>query len=96
MSPEAASIRYLTNRDLPDHVKYTLPYPAQDIYREAFNSAWKHTSNPTTPDDSDISHEEIVHRLAWSAVKKQYIKRGPAWVSRSESHLYRRAVFQNG
>ena len=31
---------YRTNQELPDSVKDNLPNHAQDIYREAFDSAW--------------------------------------------------------
>jgi cation transport regulator len=31
---------YRTNQELPDSVKDNLPSHAQDIYREAFDSAW--------------------------------------------------------
>ena len=32
---------YRTDAELPDSVKDNLPSHAQDIYREAFNSAWQ-------------------------------------------------------
>jgi len=32
---------YSNNAELPDSVKDKLPNHAQDIYREAFNSAWE-------------------------------------------------------
>lgn len=31
---------YKTKRELPDSVQHVLPAHAQDIYKEAFNSAW--------------------------------------------------------
>lgn len=31
---------YKTKSDLPESVKHVLPSHAQDIYKEAFNSAW--------------------------------------------------------
>ena len=33
---------YASNEDLPPSVRNHLPDHAQDIYREAFNSAWQH------------------------------------------------------
>lgn len=38
---------YKTKRDLPDNVQNVLPAHAQDIYKEAFNSAWINTKIKT-------------------------------------------------
>lgn len=64
---------YDRNGDLPDQVRDHLPKHAQDIYREAFNSAWDQYEDP---DDrrGDASREEVSHRVAWSAVKEKYEK----------------------
>lgn len=66
---------YLTNEDLPRSVRDHLPDHAQDIYREAFNHAWERYA-------ADPAREEIVHRIAWAAVKKTYVKAGDQWVPR--------------
>lgn len=50
--------------DLPDSVKDNLPEHAQEIYKEAFNSAWEEYGHD----------EERAHRVAWGAVKKSYEK----------------------
>jgi cation transport regulator len=55
---------YDTRSDLPDGVRDNLPGHAQDIYKEAFNSAW----------DEYDHDEERAHRVAWGAVKKSYHK----------------------
>jgi cation transport regulator len=55
---------YDTRRDLPDSVRDNLPDHAQDIYKEAFNSAW----------DQYDHDEERAHRVAWAAVKQSYHK----------------------
>ncbi len=55
---------YKTTSDLPDSVKDNLPAHAQDIYKEAYNSAW----------DEYDHDEERSHRVAWGAVKKSYHK----------------------
>ena len=55
---------YKTTADLPDSVKDNLPTHAQDIYKEAYNSAW----------DEYKHDEERAHRVAWGAVKKSYHK----------------------
>ncbi len=55
---------YDTRSELPDGVRDNLPAHAQDIYKEAFNSAW----------DEYDHNEERAHRVAWGAVKKSYHK----------------------
>jgi cation transport regulator len=63
--------------DLPMSLRSRLPEHAKEIFRAAFNSAWAtYTSLP--PDKRD----EICHRIAWSAVKKEYRKAGNFWISR--------------
>lgn len=64
---------YDTNNDLPERVKNNLPEHALDIYREAFNSAWEHYKDPDKR-RGDESREETAHKVAWSAVKKEYEK----------------------
>jgi len=59
--------------ELPDSVRDNLPKHAQEIYKEAFNSAWDQYEDPEDRQD-DASREETAHRVAWSAVKQQYEK----------------------
>lgn len=55
---------YESPRELPEGVRDNLPKHAQEIYIAAFNNAW-----------SEYHHnEERAHRVAWSALKKQYVK----------------------
>jgi cation transport regulator len=49
--------------DLPDRVRNNLPKHAQEIYKEAFNSAEEH-----------YGEESRAHRVAWSAVENKYEK----------------------
>ncbi len=49
--------------DLPDSVRRNLPKHAQEIYKEAFNSAEK-----------QYGEESRAHRVAWSAVENKYEK----------------------
>ncbi len=65
---------YQKNEDLPESVKTHLPQHAQDIYREAFNHAQEEYKDSDKRQDSNDSVEEISHRVAWSAVKKKYVK----------------------
>lgn len=59
--------------ELPDSVKNVLPSHAQDIYKEAFNSAYDEYKSPSDR-RSDESREEVAHKVAWSAVKQKYAK----------------------
>jgi cation transport regulator len=63
---------YARNEDLPPPIRRALPEHAQDIYRAAFNNAWQQYEGG----------EATAHRIAWSAVKRKYVKVGGAWVPR--------------
>ena len=65
---------YESNQDLPPSIRRALPQHAQDIYRAAFNSAWRQYQG---------GGEAIAHRVAWSAVKRKYQKAGGVWVARA-------------
>jgi cation transport regulator len=65
---------YASNSDLPPSIRAHLPPHAQDIFRAAFNNAWQRYG-ARDPD----RREEIAHRIAWSAVKRQYRKIGDRW-----------------
>ena len=64
---------YKTKRELPDSVQHVLPAHAQDIYKEAFNSAWDQYKDKEDRRD-DASREETAHKVAWAAVKHEYEK----------------------
>ena len=55
---------YKNRGDLPDSVKDNLPKHAEEIYKEAYNSAW----------DQYDHDESRAHRVAWGAVKEKYHK----------------------
>ena len=64
---------YSSAKDLPDNITNVLPKHAQDIFKEAFNSAYDEYKNPEDrKDDSD--RENTARKVAWSAVKKKYEK----------------------
>ena len=66
---------FRSNSDLPASAQTHLPPHAQDIYREAFNHAFAaHMSDPR--------REERAHRIAWTAVKRSYVKVGDSWIGR--------------
>jgi cation transport regulator len=60
-------------KDLPESVRDNLPKHAQEIYQEAFNSAWDQYKDPEDR-RGDATREETAHRVAWAAVKKVYEK----------------------
>jgi cation transport regulator len=59
--------------DLPDSVRNNLPKRAQEIYKEAYNSA-----------EEQYGEESRAHRVAWSAVEQKYEKNDKGnWVQKS-------------
>jgi cation transport regulator len=64
---------YTSKSELPESVKNVLPDHAQEIYVEAYNSAWDQYDEPAER-RGDSSREETAHRVAWSAVKNKYQK----------------------
>lgn len=65
---------YESNSDLPLRVRGHLPPHAQDIFRAAFNAAWR--------DHPGARQEEAANRIAWAAVKRAYRKLDGQWVAR--------------
>ena len=67
---------YSTNDELPAKIRHALPAHAQDIFRSAFNAAWRQYA------DAEPSRlEEIANRVAWAAVKRRYQKVGGVWIA---------------
>lgn len=60
-------------QELPDSVRNVLPEHAQEIYRAAYNSAWDQYDKPEER-QGDSTREETAHAVAWSAVKRTYVK----------------------
>lgn len=55
---------YEKRSDLPESVRDALPPHAEEIYKEAYNSAYE-----------EYGHDEPrAHRVAWGAVKRKYHK----------------------
>ncbi|MCZ7563459.1 MAG: ChaB family protein [Burkholderiales bacterium] len=61
--------------ELPAPVRAHLPNAAQEIYREAFNSAWEQYAGRA-------DREAVAHKVAWTAVKRRFRKRGERWVGK--------------
>ncbi len=66
---------YTSINDLPESVKNPLPQHAQDIYKEAFNSAYEQYDS-SEKRQAGADREETAHRVAWSAVKKAGYQKG--------------------
>ena len=66
---------YASNDDLPPSVRAHLPPHAQDIYREAFNHAYRAHAG-------EADREKRAHMIAWAAVKRSYVKADGDWVPR--------------
>lgn len=64
---------YNSTSELPESVQNVLPQHGQDIYKEAFNSAYEEYKDPEDRRD-DADREEVAHKVAWSAVKHKYEK----------------------
>ncbi len=64
---------YNSKSDLPDSVTDNLPGHAQEIYKEAYNSAFDEYKDSDKRRSND-SRESVSHQVAWSAVEKKYEK----------------------
>ena len=63
--------------ELPDH--------AQHIFKKAHSSAVKEYQDPDKRRGGrKESAEEVAHKVAWAAVKKEYKKDGDKWVKKDE------------
>jgi cation transport regulator len=65
---------YKKTGDLPKQVKDNLPPHAQEIFKEAYNSAKKEYRDKDKRRDPKDDLEEVAARIAWGAVKKKYHK----------------------
>jgi cation transport regulator len=64
---------YQKREDLPKNVTNVLPPHAQDIFKEAFNSAYEQYKTSTARKQGG-SREDAARRVAWAAVKQKYEK----------------------
>jgi cation transport regulator len=63
----------------------SLPEHAQHIYKKVHASAIDQYKNPEKRRSGKRqSPEEVAHKAAWAAVKKQYKKKGNEWVKKEE------------
>jgi cation transport regulator len=64
---------YSQNTDMPSQVTTILSEHAQDIYRDAYNSAWDDYEE-LSDDGDDSKRDEAARGKAWDAVEKAYEK----------------------
>src|SRR5215212_615882 len=63
----------------------TLPSHAQKIYTKAHKNALKQYASPSRRRGGKRqSKEQVAHKVAWSAVKKEYKKKGEKWVPKKD------------
>src|SRR5919108_2017226 len=63
----------------------TLPSHAQKIYSKAHKNALKQYENPSKRRGGKRqSKEQVAHKVAWSAIKKEYKKKGDKWVPKKD------------
>jgi cation transport regulator len=63
----------------------TLPSHAQKIYSKAHKNALKQYVIPSKRRGGKRqSKEQVAHKVAWSAVKKEYKKKGDKWVPKKD------------
>lgn len=73
---------YRSCEELPAPVRDHLPRHAQEIYRQAFNSAWEQYRDVGHRRGED-SREVVAHKVAWAAVKRAYVKNAAGdWVEK--------------
>jgi len=62
-----------------------LPLHAQEIYGKAHKNALKQYATPSKRRaGKSQSKEQVAHKVAWSAVKKEYKKKGDKWVPKED------------
>src|SRR5215210_7625055 len=63
----------------------TLPSHAQKIYTKAHKNALKQYASPSRRrGGKSQDKEQVDHKVAWSAVKKEYKKKGDKWVTKKD------------
>jgi cation transport regulator len=78
---EPNEMPYRSIADLPPGIREHLPPHAQEIFLEAFNHAWEEYASPNKR-YAGSSQEETAMRVAWAAVKRNYVKASGRWLRR--------------
>jgi cation transport regulator len=72
---------YDSLKELPESIRNSLPSHGQEIFMKAFNNAWDQYADPSSR-RGNASREEVAMKVAWSAVKQMFEKRGNKWVEK--------------
>ncbi len=63
----------------------SLPEHAQHIFKAAHENALRQYKNVDKRRSKNDGPEEIAHKVAWSAVKKKYKKKGESWIPKAST-----------
>jgi cation transport regulator len=74
-------MRYETKADLSQILRETLPERAQDLYLEAYQSAW---DNYQEEEGGDLGQEAYAHLRGMNAVEMAYTKVNHVWYPKEE------------
>ncbi len=84
---EVEELKERETENLPDMVKEKLPPHAQEIYLKAHDNALEQYRDPSERrGGTSESLEQVAHKVAWAAVKKEYRKdlETGQWVKKEE------------
>lgn len=71
---------YARNIDIPGSILQTLPQPAQDTYRAAFNKACMYyRGDPKT----NSCLEDVAHSVAWASLEQNFHRAKGQWIADS-------------
>ena len=62
---------YKSISELPEHLRKTMPYDAQEIYLKAYNDSWRNFDGDEALGEQ--SQEATAHRDGWNAVKQEFV-----------------------
>ncbi len=63
----------------------SLPEHAQEIYKKVHSKALEQYQKPQKRrGGKKQSAEQVAHKAAWAAVKKEYVKQGDKWVQKEK------------
>jgi cation transport regulator len=75
-------MQYETIKQLPVSIRDTLPDPAKEIYRKAYNQAWEEYDQDA---QRGLNQQGLAHQQAWMAVKHEYVFDLDQWHRKGET-----------
>jgi cation transport regulator len=61
---------YQSRDELPETIRDILPPEVQDVYIDAYNTAWDVYEDSST---QTLDRESVAHRVAWDAVNREFV-----------------------